>query len=319
MMKIDAVIPWVDGNDPVLNAKRRAYGDSRQFSQENVAGDTRYANVGELFWCVASINRFAPWINKIHIVTDNQDPNLTPFLEKHFPGGYIPVEIVDHKEIFRGYEEYLPTFNSSSIEAMVWRISGLSERFVYFNDDFVITEHVEPDDFFTPDGGVICVADWYCTPWARLLLALKPKKNGLEQWSFKGMMLKTSEILGDRLFFPRINHTPRGLLRSYYENFYREHPELLIRNIKYKFRDVDQFHVISLQYMDLYRQGKCKVVPVREYLFYMKSKARPSYMRRKMRKLNSRSYKFCCFNSLDQTSDEDRRMVVSWIENVLGL
>ncbi len=318
-MKIDAVIPWVDGNDPVLNAKRSLYGDSKVFSQSGVAGATRYANVGEIFWCVASINRFAPWINKIYIVTDGQDPNLTPFLEKHFPEGYTPVEIVDHKDIFKGYEEYLPTFNSSSIEAMVWRIPGLSERFVYFNDDFIITEPVTPEDFFTEDGGVICVADWYCTPWAKLQLALKPKKNGREQWSFKGMMLKTSEILGDSFFFPRINHTPRGLLKSYYEKFYEGHPELLIRNIKYRFRDTDQFHVISLQYMDLYRQGRCRVEPVDKYLFYLLPKPKPGYVQRKMRKLNSRQYKFCCFNSLDQATEAEQKLIIEWIENRLGL
>ncbi len=318
-MKIDAIIPWVDGNDPVLNAKRHEYGDAGMFMQENVASSTRYANVGELFWCVASINRFAPWINRIYVVTDNQDPDLTSFLERHFPDGYIPVEIIDHKVIFQGYEEYLPTFNSLSIEAMMWRIPGLSERFICFNDDFVITAPVAPEDFYTPEGWPVCVAEWYPTLWGRMLLALKPRKNGMKQWSFKGMMLNASEILGDRLFFPRVNHTPRGMLKSYFEDFFEKHPELLIRNIKYKFRDTDQFYVISLQYMDLYRQGKCRVVPVRDYLFYMKSKAKPNYVKRKMDKLKKRSYKFCCFNSLDQASDEDRKMVVSWIENVLGL
>ncbi len=318
-MKIDAVIPWVDGNDPVLNAKRRQYGDNRIFNVANIAADTRYANIGEIFWCVASINRFAPWINKIYIVTDGQDPNLTPFLEEYFPDGYIPVEIVDHKVIFHGYEEYLPTFNSLSIEAMLWRIPGLSEKFICFNDDFIIAEPVTPDDFFTPDGGVICVADWCCTPWSRMLMALKPKKNGMKQWSFKGMMLNASEILGDRLFFPRVNHTPRGLLKSHYEKFYGRHPELLIRNIRYRFRDPDQFYVISLQYMDLYRQGKCKVEPVGKYLFYLIPKPKPGYVRRKMEKLKSRSYKFCCFNSLDQASPEDRRIVVDWINERLGL
>ena len=79
--KIDAVITWVDGDDPRHRAKRQQFGTQRQFSEENVAGDTRFKSLGEIFYCVASINRFAPWINKIYIVTHEQNPNLEPFLE----------------------------------------------------------------------------------------------------------------------------------------------------------------------------------------------------------------------------------------------
>ncbi len=318
-MKIDAVIPWVDGNDPVLNAKRNRYGDSSVFRQANVAGDTRYANVGEIFWCVASVNRFAPWINKIYIVTDGQDPNLTPFLEKHFPEGYIPVEIVDHKDIFKGYEEYLPTFNSISIETMIWRIPGLSEHFICFNDDFIITAPVTQTDFFTSDGGVVCVADRCSTLLARVLLALKPKKNGVTGWSFKRMMLAASDLAGGGRFFLRVNHTPRGLLKSYYENFYAEHPDQLIRNIRYRFRDNDQYYFISLLYEDLYRQGRCRIEPVDKYLFYLMPKPKPGYVQRKMKKLNNRSYKFCCFNSLDLAAEEEQDMIIRWIENKLKI
>ncbi len=318
-MKIDAVIPWVDGNDPVLSAKRRQYCDAGTLKENRIAGSTRYANNGEIFWCVASINRFAPWINKIYIITDGQDPNLDPYLQKHFPDGHIPVEIVDHKDIFNGYEEYLPTFNSLSIEAMMWRIPGLSEHFICFNDDFIISAPVKPEDFYTAEGKVICVADWTLTAWNRLLWALKPKKNGKKQWTFKGMMLNALDIVGGTLFFPRVNHTPRGLLKSYYQDFYKERPELLIRNIKYRFRDVNQFYVISLLYMDLYRQGRCVVEPVSKYLFYMEPKSKRNYVEKKMKKLARGNYKFCCFNSLDQASAEDMQTVVSWIENKLGL
>ena len=73
-MKIDAVITWVDGEDPVHEAKRRKYGHPSLFKVNDIAGSTRYTSVGEIFWCVASLNRFAPWINRIFIVTDAQDP-----------------------------------------------------------------------------------------------------------------------------------------------------------------------------------------------------------------------------------------------------
>ena len=129
-MKIDAVITWVDGDDPRHRAKREQYGNRRMLSQNDVAGNTRYASLGEIFYCVASLNRYAPWLNKIYIVTDEQNPMLDEWLANHFPEGTIPMEIVDHKVIFRGYEEFLPTFNSISIESMTWRIPGLSEHYI---------------------------------------------------------------------------------------------------------------------------------------------------------------------------------------------
>ncbi len=318
MMKIDAVIPWVDGNDPVLNAKRSAYGDSGLFRQEDVAGTTRYANVGELFWCVASLNRFAPWLNRIYIVTDNQDPNLTPFLERHFPEGHIPVEIVDHKTIFKGYEEYLPVFNSSSIEPMCWRIPGLSERYLYLNDDLMLLKPAQPSDFFTDDG-IIARVTWFSVPWMKMVRALTPKRNGKKHVSFKWMMTQSAVILGERWRFMKLYHTPRGLLRSFYEDFYRERPELLIRNIQYKFRDNDHFNVNELQYLGLYRQGRCRVLNPDDYVFYMYPKKGRNYVRNKMRRLRNGNYSCCCFNSLDKASPEDMRLVVDWINGVLGL
>ena len=134
---IDAVITWVDGNDKQHKAKRMKYGNSAMFKAEDVAGSTRFTSVGEIFYCVASIHRFAPWINKIYIVTDGQDPHVKSFIEKNF-SRQIPIEIVDHKTIFKGYEEFLPTFNSISIESLTWRIPGLSEHYIEFNDDFML-------------------------------------------------------------------------------------------------------------------------------------------------------------------------------------
>ena len=147
-MKIDAVITWVDGDDPRHKAKREQYGDRRIFAQDDVAGSTRYKSLGEIFYCIASLNRFAPWLNKIYIVTDEQNPMVEEFLHRHFPEGAIPMEIVDHKVIFRGYEEYLPTFNSISIESMTWRIPGLAEHYIEFNDDLILAGAVHLSHVF---------------------------------------------------------------------------------------------------------------------------------------------------------------------------
>ncbi len=316
-MTIDAVITWVDGNDPVLNAKRAQYGTAKDFSRNDVAGATRFANVGEIFWCVASINRFAPWIRKIFIVTDGQDPKLEPFLQRNFPEGYIPIEIVDHKTIFRGYEEYLPVFNSISIETMIWRIPGLSEHFIYFNDDLMLLESASPEDFFTKKG-IVSRVEWRTILGTKIRHFFKPKKNGKKPMSNKWTMLLSARILGEKWRFMKLYHTPRGLLRSFYVDFFRKHEDLMIRNINHRFRDIDQFSVMELQYLGLYRQGRNLKLPIKNNAFYLYPKKKPNYVQRKMRKTDKINYKWCCLNSLDLATDSDRKMILSWLERKIG-
>ena len=55
-MKIDAVITWEDGNDPRHRAKREQYGDKKSLNRDDIAGSTRYTSIGEIMYCVASIN-----------------------------------------------------------------------------------------------------------------------------------------------------------------------------------------------------------------------------------------------------------------------
>ena len=58
-MKIDAVITWVDGNDPVHRRKRMTYANPDMLLADDIAGDTRFVEVGEIAWCVASIKQVA--------------------------------------------------------------------------------------------------------------------------------------------------------------------------------------------------------------------------------------------------------------------
>ena len=88
---------------------------------------------------VKSILKFAPFVRKIFIVTDSQKPSFSG-LEDLIVSN--KVKVVDHKEIFKGYEKYLPTFNIRSIDAVLHRIEGLSEMFVYFNDDVFLINKI---------------------------------------------------------------------------------------------------------------------------------------------------------------------------------
>ena len=318
-MKTDAVITWVDGDDPVLRAKRARYGSAADFSRDDVAGSTRYASIGEIFWCVASINRFAPFINKIYIVTDAQNPHLDDFLHRNFAEGHIPVEIVDHTVIFSGYEEYLPVFNSLAIETMLWRIPGLSERFIYFNDDCLLAAPVTEEDFFTADG-VVCYATRQLTAVTDLTRAWKTMMHGGQrQVTFKGIMRNSIAVMGGGAWYLHYGHTPRALLRSVLEEFYAAHPEAVLRNIRHRFRDAEQFASEEVLFMTLYRAGRCAVRTLDDKLFFFQMKNRRDYLDRKLQRLEQGGYIFCCFNSLDQLSESDRAKVIGWIERRLGI
>ena len=321
-MQIDAVITYVDGNDPVHQARMARYGDAAVFNRDDVAGRTRYANVGEIAWCVASLYRFAPFIRKIHIVTDGQTPRLEPFLQRHFPEGGIPVEIVDHKTIFRGYEAYLPVFNSVAIESMLWRIPGLSEHFLYFNDDCLLSAPVTPADFFTPDGGVVCYASKKLAVMTDLTRVWKAwMHGGQKQVTFKGMLRNALSVAGGGAWYLRYGHSPKALSRSFFETFYAAHPEALVRNIRHRFRDADQFCPEALQYIVLSRTGRCEIRPLAGKLFFFQMKDRPGYLEQKLRKLEGggRNYMFCCFNSLDKLSEEELGRIAAWVSDRLSL
>ena len=319
-MKIDAVITWVDGDDPRHRAKREQYGNRRMLSQNDVAGNTRYASLGEIFYCVASLNRYAPWLNKIYIVTDEQDPMLDEWLAKHFPEGTIPMEIVDHKVIFRGYEEFLPTFNSISIESMTWRIPGLSEYYIEFNDDLILAAPTRPDDFFTEDGKVVCYGKRYRSLYVRLSNILRRHRDGSKQVSFRQTMRNAAEILGERKYFIKIYHTPKALLRSVYERYFASYPDNLLSNVRHRFRVPSQFNVEEMQYLLLQREGKMVMRRAYDDLLYLKPKRDNNYITKKLAEFDSKAnHKFGCFNSLDMMTEEGRTMTIEWIKRRIGL
>lgn len=148
-MDIDIVIPWVDGSDPRHAEKRNQYiqqeaEDGSRLQRGELTNSLRWDDFNELNLALWSVEKHAPWIRKIWMVTDEQKPDLSqlsvPLQEK--------IGVVDHKVIFSGYEDCLPTFNSASIEAMVWRIPGIAEHAILFNDDIFFLKDTGPEYFF---------------------------------------------------------------------------------------------------------------------------------------------------------------------------
>ena len=143
-MKIDIVYLWVNGSDEKWNKKRREKAKILKHLLSEANDDTRFMDNDELRYSLRSIERFAPWINNIFIVTDDQTPD---WLNTDHP----KITLVDHKEIFTD-TSCLPTFSARGIESRIHHIRGLSEHFIYFNDDMFLGNHCTPGHFFTGKG-----------------------------------------------------------------------------------------------------------------------------------------------------------------------
>src|SRR5829696_6591355 len=154
---IDVVIAWVDGADRKHRARRKRYladpgGDAKPKRAAHI--EQRFSDNDEIRFCLRSIHNYAPWVRTIWLVTDNQVPAA---IHRRRASRHN-VHIVDHREIFRGYEQFLPTFNSLAIETMLWRIEGLADRFLYFNDDMMLVGPVHLRSSFQATAKSICAA-----------------------------------------------------------------------------------------------------------------------------------------------------------------
>lgn len=138
-MDIDFVVTWVDMNDPEWKEEFNRYS-ARTDNEKNGVSEARFRDYGLLRYWFRGIEKFAPWVRRIHFITSGQRP--PEWLDTSNP----KINVVSHKDFIPA--EFLPTYNSVVIERYMHRIAGLAEHFVYFNDDFYIINHIGPERFF---------------------------------------------------------------------------------------------------------------------------------------------------------------------------
>lgn len=132
---IDFVVTWVDGADPEWKKEKAMW----KAAKDTDSAPVRYRDWNLMRYWFRGVEKFAPWVNKIHFITWGHIPN---WLNKDNP----KLNIVYHEDFIPN--ECLPTFNSNAIELGMHLIEGLSEHFVYFNDDMFLLKEVKKTDFF---------------------------------------------------------------------------------------------------------------------------------------------------------------------------
>lgn len=136
--EIDFVITWVDMDDPKWKADFARYSGKID-NATNEMCEARFRDYGLLKYWFRGVEKFAPWVHKIHFVTCGQKPE---WLDEHHP----KIRLVNHTDYIPNH--FLPVFNSSLIEIYLHKIPDLAEHFVYFNDDFFVTNHLPEERFF---------------------------------------------------------------------------------------------------------------------------------------------------------------------------
>ena len=135
--EIDFVITWVDGNDPAWKRQRNLAAQASEQIQKTDNRKERYRDWDNLQYWFRGVEQFAPWVRKVHFVTWGHIPDWLNI-------AHPKLNIVRHDEFIP--KDFLPTFNSHTIEWNFHRIQGLSDNFVYFNDDMLLLNTVKPTD-----------------------------------------------------------------------------------------------------------------------------------------------------------------------------
>lgn len=141
---IDLVVTWVDSSDPAWRERFAQHTTLDAPVLVSAGNEERFADRDELRFALRSVEAFAPFVRNVFLVTDGQRPS---WLASDHPR----LRVVDHHEVFPD-PSVLPVFNSHAIEACLHRIGGLSEHYLYMNDDVFFGREVGPRDFFTRSG-----------------------------------------------------------------------------------------------------------------------------------------------------------------------
>ena len=259
MEKIDFVITWVDCNDPIWQSAFHSYLPKNRCT--NDVRTIRYRNWENLRYWFRGVEKFAPWVNKVHFISCGQIPewlNLkAPKLHFVKHSDYIPAE-------------YLPTFSSRPIILNLHRIEGLSEHFVCFDDDCFLIDKVEPERFFRK--GLPCdkAALNTISPYGLFetniivnnlcIINASFKKHETIRTNFwkwfspqaENKLLRTLLLLPWPKFTGFYNHhLPQGYLKSTFEEVWEKHEDILLHTTASRFRDISDVSPWLLRYWQL--------------------------------------------------------------------
>ena len=239
------VLPFVDCGDPIwLEQYKTAFHFNDCLNQMD---KSRFRPFSTLKYAFRSVAVNMPFIDKIVLIvsTESQVPDWV---------NRDTVRVVTHDEFMP--LTHLPTFNSSAIESDMWRIDGLSECFVYGNDDFFAMNPMKESDFFDGDiprlnfeasdyavknifrmccrKGMDMAAEAAGVPYSDGRVLLKPQHcmKGIKTASMKEVGQKCADKIEGTISMTRHWSNVTGYLYHYYE-FYQGNYRPFKKSYKY--------------------------------------------------------------------------------------
>ena len=299
---IDVVYTWVDGSDPEWRRKKEAAEAEREGRAplELATSRQRFENRDELRYSIRSVHMFAPFVRNIYIVTDGQVPS---WLDE----GQEGVHVVDHKDIFP--PEALPCFNSHAIEARLHHIPGLSEHFLYLNDDVFFGAEVFPTDFFHPNG----ISKVFLSK-ATIARHLPAERARASDWGGRNAQELILREFG-KLFVNKSRHTAHVLRRSVMGEIEERFPDEMARTVANTFRDETDLAPTSILYPNYALVTARAVIDSIAYGYVDLSA--PDLERRLAGLARGAARKVFCLNDTDahpEDWDEQTRLVKAFME-----
>lgn len=137
---IDVVYTWVDDRFPgYLDLLNQHASDKRDLNPNRTRD-----NLELLRFSMRSVARHLPQVRRIYLLTCR--PQVPDWLDV----SHDKIRLVHHDQIFD--PRHLPTFSSFAIVSHLHLLPELSQRFIYFEDDFLANSDALLPALLAPDG-----------------------------------------------------------------------------------------------------------------------------------------------------------------------
>lgn len=304
MEKIDFIIPWVDGADEKWIEEKRKYVTINDDQEEK----KRYRDWDNLQYWFRGVEKFAPWVNKVHFVTWGHIPK---WLNVNHP----KLNIVNHADYIP--EKYLPVFSSHPIELNFHRIEGLAEKFVYFNDDTFLTDLTKPADFFSnglPNSMVvlcpnICRMDSFSKAITNDLAIINKHFGKTDILKNKNKILSIKNgwrVIMSVMMFPYLGYTglitthlPNAYLKSTFKEIWEKEPEILDVTCNHRIRNILDVNQYLMKYWQI-ASGKFNPVNEEKIGKYFQIGRDDKLIEKNIKE---QRYKMICLNDVDDSVD----------------
>ncbi len=311
-MDIDIVVTWVDMNDTEWQKEFAEYSGT-EGNEKNGVSDARFRDYGFLKYWFRGVEKFAPWVRKIHFVTCGQKPD---WLDESNP----KLHLVSHKDFIPG--QFLPTYNSVVIERYMHRIPGLADHFVYFNDDFYIINSISPERFFLNGLPRDIAVFQYNPSWSQWYRRIKNNLKIINRHFDKKEVLRRdhdkwfdpsygSKSILNRLLRPygkfitlRTPHNAQPYLKSTFDEVWAVAGKELTETSSNRFRAVTDYTP------ELFRTWQICSGKFEPYNTYSDTKMFPLMIKPKqaVRAIREQSYSLICLNDNVHIRNYDRVM-----------